>query len=331
MATNRRDIELLISARETTGRSFKQVTDNIDALNAKIAQQITQAEKGEISLQDLRKTQEELASAGRDLSAIQGQIDAYNRLVGTSDKVGAAAEAAKQKLADFKNEIASAEKVTAAQENKLQRLENAVARTSAAVEKNEADLRSQVEILNRAGIATDQLETAQTGVVNTARLIGAGLTQVNTAIDGYAANVARARDAEQQLAAQQGFERKIAEAQKLGQASRFVQLFGEAINTAKTADNQLAALSGFRAVGQMAAEASNDISRFVQSGQAMAVSTSQVAAGLRNIIDPGAPARTERAPWRPPPPDCGTYRRAHPAAAGPPTPLRDCCRRCSGS
>lgn len=290
MATTRRDIELLISAKETTGRSFKQVTANIDALNAKIGDQIAAAERGEVSLQELRQTQEQLAQAGRDLSNIQGQIDAYNRLVATSDKVGAAAEKAKNDLAALKEQVEQAGEATARQEQKMQRLENAVTRTSAAVEKNKADLTQQVAVLERAGIATDQLETAQASVVNTARQIGTGLSQVNAAVDGYAANVAEARTAEQQLAAQQGFERKIAEAQRLGQASRFVQLFADAIKTVKTEENQLAALTGFRAVGQMAAEASRDMSRFVEVGQQMSVSNSQVAAGLRALVDPGQAA-----------------------------------------
>lgn len=290
MATTRRDIELLISAKETTGRSFKQVTANIDALNTKIGEQIAAAERGEISLQELRQTQEQLAQAGRDLSTIQGQIDAYNRLVATSDKVGAAADKAKADLAALKAEVEKAGEATARQEQKMQRLENAVTRTSAAVDKNKADLAEQIAVLERAGIATDKLDTAQAGVVNTARQIGAGLSQVNTAIDGYAANVEQARVAEANLAAQQGFERKIAEAQRLGQASKFVQLFGDAINTVKVADNQLAALTGFRAVGQMAVEASRDMSRFVETGQTMAVTSSQVAAGLRALVDPGGAA-----------------------------------------
>ena len=290
MATTRRDIELLISAKETTGRSFKQVTSNIDALNAKIGDQIAAAERGEISLQELRNTQEQLAQAGRDLSQIQGQIDAYNRLVATSDKVGAAAEKAKNDLAALKAQVEQAGEATARQEQKMQRLENAVVRTSAAVDKNKQDLTEQVAVLERAGVATDKLDTAQAGVANTARQIGAGLSQVNTAIDGYAANVAEARQAEANLAAQQGFERKIAEAQRLGQASRFVQLFGDAIKTVKAEENQLAALTGFRAVGQQAAEASRDVSRFVEVGQQMAVSNSQVAAGLRAIVEPGQAA-----------------------------------------
>lgn len=290
MATTRRDIELLISAKETTGRSFKQVTANIDALNAKIGDQIAAAERGEVSLQELRQTQEQLAQAGRDLSNIQGQIDAYNRLVATSDKVGAAAEKAKNDLAALKAQVEQAGEATARQEQKMQRLENAVTSTSAAVEKNKQDITEQIAVLERAGVATDKLDTAQAGIVNTARQIGAGLSQVNAAVDGYAVNLQQARDAEQQLAAQQGFERKIAEAQRLGQASRFVQLFGEAIRTVKVEENQLAALTGFRAVGQMASEASRDLSRFVDVGQSMSVSNSQVAAGLRAIVEPGQAA-----------------------------------------
>ena len=69
--TNKRDIELLISARDTTGRSFKDVTDNINALNQKIAEQVAAAEKGEISLNDLRRSQDALAQAGRDLEKPQ--------------------------------------------------------------------------------------------------------------------------------------------------------------------------------------------------------------------------------------------------------------------
>lgn len=344
MATTRRDIELLISAKETTGRSFQQVTANIDALNSKITEQVAAAQRGEVSLQELRQTQEALAQAGRDLSAIQGQIDAYARLVATSDKVGASAKKAEADLAALKAEIAASGEATARQEQRMQRLENAVTRTSAAVEKNKVDLTEQIAVLDRAGIATRDLDAAQVGVVNTARQIGAGLSQVNAAVTDYAANLAAAkqketqarqaaadaqrretelarleaaerkaladgevraqqdaaarrtaliaeiRQAEQQLAQQQAFDTKISEAQRLGDASRFVKLFADSVNSVAVAENQLSALTGFRAVGQLASEASNDISRFVQSGQSLAASSSQVAAGLRAIVDPGQAA-----------------------------------------
>lgn len=337
MATTRRDIELLISAKETTGRSFQQVVSNIDALNSKIAEQIRRAEAGEISLQELRRTQEELSQAGRDLSALQGQIDAYNRLVASSQKVSAAYQKAQADLAAYKASLDASGETTTAQANKLQRLENAVVRTSAAVEKNTTDLAAQAAILQSAGVAAEQLEQSQTGIVNSARQVGAGLAQVNAAVNDYATNAAAARDreaqgrrqaaelarleaaekkaalageiaaeraaaaqrtallgeiaaAEQRLAQQDAFDKKISDAQRLGDASRFVKLFADAVGTVTVAENQLSALSGFRAIGAQAAESSRDLSRFAQEGQSATVASSQVAAGLRAIIDPGAAA-----------------------------------------
>lgn len=287
---NRRDIELLISAKETTGRTFKQVTDNIAQLNTTIDSQVAAAQRGEGSLNDLRRAQEQLAQAGRDLSALQGQIDAYEKLVATQAKVGQSADKAKSDLAALQATVESAGKATTAQENKMQRLENAVVKTSAAVEKNNADIVAQTAVLERAGIATTQLDTAQAGIVNSARQVGAGLVQLNNAVDGYAVNLTQARDAEQQLSAQRGFENKIAQATALGSAAQFVRLFADATQTAAVAENQLAALNGFRAVGAQAAEASRDISQFVVAGQSMAVSTQEVAAGLRQILQPGAEA-----------------------------------------
>lgn len=287
---NRRDIELLISARETTGRTFKQVTDNITSLNQKIEEQVAAAERGEGSLQDLRRTQEQLAAAGRDLSALQGQIDAYRRLEEQQTKNIAASEKAKADYAAMQAELAGLEKVTAAQERRLAGMEKKVRTTSQALEKTTTDLQQQTEVLQRAGVATNALDSAQTQIVGSARQAGAGFVQLSTAVDAFSDNVRLAASAEQQLAAQNTFDRKIAEARQLGDASRFVQLFASAVGTVNAADNQLAALSGFRAVGAQAAEASRDVSRFVQSGQQMAISSQEIASGLRAIIDPGRAA-----------------------------------------
>lgn len=337
MATTRRDIELLISAKETTGRSFQQVTSNIDALNAKIAEQIVAAERGEVSLQDLRRTQEALAQAGRDLSAIQGQIDAYNRLTATTSKVEASAEKAQAALDAFRAKLAEAGTTTTAQEAKLQRLENAVTKTSAALQKNQQDLAEQAAALSRAGVAVDNLDQAQAGVVNTARQVGAGLSQVSAAVNDFATNAAAARDkeassrraaadlarleeaerkaalandlraqqdaaarrvallneitaAEQRAAQQSGFDAKISEAQRLGDASKFVKLFADSVNTVAVAENQLTALTGFRQIGAQAAEASTDLTRFSDSSGRASASSQELAAGLRAIIDPARAA-----------------------------------------
>lgn len=287
---NRRDIELLISARETTGRSFGQVGKNIDTLNKKIQEQIVQAERGEISLQDLRKTQDELSQAGRDLSAIQGQIDAYRRLEEQNKKNSAAAEQAVADFAKFKTELAALETVTARQETKLSGLERKVRTTSAAFEKSTVDINAQVAALNRAGVEVGQLDTIQQSIIASARTVGQSFVSIGASVDSYSDNVRRARDAERQFAAQNVFDEKLAQARQLGEATRFVQLYEQAIGSARQADNQLAALNGFRSVGALAAEASRDLSQFVTVGQTVDATTSNIAAGLRSIIQPGTEA-----------------------------------------
>jgi hypothetical protein len=288
--TNRRDIELLISARETTGRSFRSVVDNIDALNQKIAEQVAAAERGEGSLQDLRRSQEQLAQAGRDLSALQGQIDAYQRLTDQQEKNSVAARKAADDYQAMKAELAGLDAVTASQERKLAGLEKRQRTTSTAVEKTTTDLNAQREVLERAGLDVTKLDQAQTQIINSARQAGQGFSQLGVSMDAYADNLRQARDAEQQFAAQDAFDRKIVQARQLGDASQFVQLYANAVGMAKQTDNQLAALTGFRTVGQMAVEASRDISQFVTAGQTMAISTSDIATGLRAIIDPGSEA-----------------------------------------
>lgn len=287
---NRRDIELLISARETTGRSFRAVVDQIEALNRKILEQTEAAEKGEGSLQDLRRTQESLAQAGRDLSSLQGQIDAYRKLAEQQAKNSTLAEQAAADFNKMKTELAGLETVTVAQERKLAGLEKKQRSTAAATEKTTADLIKQTEVLERAGVEIAQLDAVQAQIVNTARAAGNGFVQLGVGIDSFADNVRRAREDEQRFAAQNGFDQKLAQARQLGEATRFVQLYAQAVGTVRQADNQLAALDGFRNVGRMAVEASNDISRFVQAGQTMAVTSSEIATGLRAIIDPGGEA-----------------------------------------
>ncbi len=287
---NRRDIELLISARETTGRSFKAVTSNIDALNRKIEEQVAAAERGEGSLQELKKAQQDLAQAGRDLSALQGQIDSYKRLEDQQKKNSVAAESAAADFAKLKAELAGLETVTAKQERALAGLEKKVRTTSTAYERSTVDIGKQAEVLNRAGIEVGQLDAAQTKIVASARAAGAGFVALGTSIDSYSDNLRLARETEQNLAAQNAFATKLAQARELGEASRFVQLYAQAVGTVAQTDNQLAALNGFRAVGQQAAEASRDVSQFVQVGKTMGIATNEIAQGLRNIIQPGTEA-----------------------------------------
>jgi len=290
MATNRREIELLISARDTTGRTFQQVASSIKDISRNIDEQVAAASRGEASLQDLRKSQEALAQAGRDLSNIQGQVDAFRRLSDTVSRNKDAFSQAEANLAKYKTELASLEKVTAAQERKLDGLERKVQTTGQAFRKSETDATAMSASLQKVGVDTAKLESAQAQIVSSARQVGASFTAINSSVDTFGDNLRLAQAAEQQLAQQTGLTRKIAEAQQLGDASRLVRLYAQAVDEVHLADQRLAALNGFRQVGAQAAEASRDVSRFAGDASRLATSSSEVAAGLRAIINPGQEA-----------------------------------------
>lgn len=287
---NKRDIELLISARDTTGRTFQQVASNIDSLTGTIEKQVAAASRGEISLQELRQSQEKLAQAGRDLSALQGQIDAYRRLEAQLEKNKAAVATAESAFTSFKAEIASSEKVTAAQERRLAGLESKVTTTGAALRKTETDIAGATASLKAAGVETAHLDQVQTQIVNTARNAGAGFSALGGAVDSFSDDLRRAQQAESQLAATSSLDRKIAEARQLGDASKFVRLYSQAVAQVGAEDQRLASLQGFRQVGQLAAEASRDVSRFASSGRDLGTASSEIANGLRAIVQPGTEA-----------------------------------------
>lgn len=290
MATNKREIELLISARDTTGRTFQQVASSIKDISRSIDDQVAAASRGEASLQDLRKSQEALAQAGRDLANIQGQVDAFRRLSDTVTKNRDAFAQAEANLAKYKAELASVEKVTASQQKKLDGLERKVETTGQAFRNTEQNVASMGAALQKAGVDTANLDKSQAEIVAGAREIGAAFSSVKGSVDNFYDNLRLASQAEAQLGQQTALSRKIADAQQLGDASRLVRLYASAVDEVHLADQRLAALTGFRQVGAMAAEASRDISRFSADASQMATSTSDVAAGLRAIITPGQEA-----------------------------------------
>ncbi len=287
MATNRREIELLISARDTTGRTFQQVSSSVKNLAQDIDRQAEAAQRGEAKLEDLRKTQQALQQLGRDLSAIQGQIDGYRKLADNVSKSKDAHQSAITALEAYRKSTESVEKLTAAQTRTLTGLEKKVESTAQAYRAAEGSVASAGQSLAKVGIETAKLETHQAQIIAQARQVGQSFITVGSAIDGFADNLRLAREAEQNLAASNALDRKIAEAAKLGDASRLVRLYAEAVDNVALADQRVAALTGFRQVGAMAAEASNDVARFNAQSEQMGTATSKIAAGLRAIINPG--------------------------------------------
>lgn len=288
--TTRRDIELLISARDQTGRTFNNVAQSIRSLNETIDQQVQAAGRGEIALDELRASQRALADVGRDLAGIQQQIDGFRRLTDSVENNNRKLSEAESALAAYRAELGTTGAETAAQERRLASLERKVETSGEAVRRSQADLAAQSQALEQAGVDTRNLDQAQEQIVASAREAGNGFTSLRGAISTYASDLREARNAERELAQANALDQKIAEATRLGSASQFVRLYAEAAQSAALADQQLRSLQGFQQVGQQAAEAARDTSRFTEAGQQFAVSSSQVAAGLREILQPGSQA-----------------------------------------
>lgn len=290
MATSRRDIELLISARDTTGRTFKNVGSALDQLSSKIDQQVAAAGRGEIALDELRASQAALTAIGKDLSAIQGQVDAYRRLSASVEDNRTKLATAEAALESYKAELGDLGNVTAAQQRKLEGLERKVETAGQALRKSEGALESTSAALQKAGVNTAELEREQTKIVSTAQQIGANFASLRGSIEAYSTNLQAARNAEAALNDQNALNRRIEDATRLRSAAQFVRIYADAVDQVHLADQRLAAVQGFRQVGVQAAEASRDVSKFAADGSRMAVASSEIAQGLRNIIQPGTEA-----------------------------------------
>ncbi len=288
--TSRRDIELLISAKDQTGRTFPNLVKSVGELSAKLGEQALAAERGEVALADLEKTQRDLASAAKELVQQQGLIDQFERQSKALSDAEKNAAALASEYGALKAQLASAETVTAAQERKLAGLETRSIAAAKALDLARATLATTSTSMSEAGLATANLDRQQAQLVQSATQVGTSLSVAGGLINGYEAHVRGLTTAERAATATQIGDQRLAEAAKLKQAADYTRFWTQALNDLEASEQRVAALSGFRQVGQDALEASRDISRFVESGQTMSIASNQLAAGLRAIIEPGRAA-----------------------------------------
>jgi hypothetical protein len=288
--TSRRDIELLISARDQTGRTLPTLTKNIADLSAKLAEQTLAAERGEVSLKELEQTQRSLAQAAKELVQQQNLIDTFKRQSDAMALAEANAEKLGNEYATLKAQLAGAETVTAGQERALARLEKQSTTAATAFQLTKTNLAATAAAMEQAGISTAALDRQQAQLVQSATEVGTSLKAADTLIGGYEAQIQSLTAAERAAAGVQIGDQRLAEANKLRQAAEYTRFWTQALDTLEASEQQLAATNAFRRVGTDAVAAAQDISRFVQAGATMPAATSGIAAGLRAIVEPGRAA-----------------------------------------
>lgn len=288
--TSRRDIELLISARDQTGRTFPTLVKNVADLSAKLGEQALAAEKGEVKLSELERTQRALAEAARELVQQQTLVDAFKRQAQALSDAEKKAQQLAAEYAALKNELAGAETVSAAQERRLASLEKQTNAAAAAFDRAKANFAETSAAMEKAGLSVNNLDRQQDQLVQSAKEVGTSLSAVSGLIDGYEDHVRQLATAERSAQQTHIGEQRAAEALKLKQAAEYTRFWTQALDEAQAAEQRLAGLTSFRQVGQDALEASRDMTRFVESGQTMQIATNDLAQGLRAIVEPGREA-----------------------------------------
>lgn len=194
MASERRDVELLIRARDLSSRTLKDVAGTIDRISAGIQAQAEAAQRGEASLDELKTTYQQLEKA---LKAIGSQEAAVNLFV----RISAQLEAAKQKAAaaraafdQFGQAINAAGAPTKAQQKDLERLGRSADAADASVSRIAASLERQAAKLRQAGIPIDQLAQAQDDLVGAGQRAASSLGVVERAIETFGHATRQARD-----------------------------------------------------------------------------------------------------------------------------------------
>lgn len=303
MATNQKDVELIIRAKDLSKSTLKEVASGVDKVTDALDHQVDAAKRGDVSLADLRESMKKLESAGQALIKQQALIDLYR-------KIGEQLEVAKQKSIDAAAAVekhsavmAAAETVTKRQEATLNSLTKASAGAEAKVNTLSTSLATQGDRLKAVGIDTKALDSAQNALVNTAQKTGVALGVVTTAVNNYNTELTKTRSVEKAVSDEAVFQKKLADASRLIKASDYVGMWTDALAKkdaaeAKTAqDNKLAqqAQEELNAFRQLADQANATAKGYATLGTAsvrLARANSQLGPSVQGIIDPSNQART---------------------------------------
>ncbi len=287
---NRRDIELLISAKDTTGRTFKAVAQNINELADTINRQAEAAARGELSLDKLQATQEKLGDVGKELAAIQGLIDTYEKLGGVVDRDAAQLAELQAKQAALTQTIASAGTATAAQERTLAGYEKRINSLSTSLAQNRTAFASQSAALEAAGLDANNLATAQAGIVAAATRVGQGMVIAKNGVQQFDAELFKATQSS--IRAGQAIDVSFAnKGLQFQENTRFLNaMVLEMERAEKQAKESAAALANFQQIGRDALQGAASPRAFVPAAGAEA-ELNNLANGLRAIIAPGQAAQ----------------------------------------
>lgn len=209
---NSKDVELRIRARDFSQKPLKAVTSAIEAMARAQEDQRKAAERGEVSTRELEASYKRLEQAGQQLLKLNALVELYKRQNASMTEAAQKTEALKEKQTLLRQEYENAAKATKKQETALARINKQVEQAERTEATRAAQVNRTSKELEKYGIATKDLGTAQSSIVNSVSNVNKVLQQQENIIATAPAAAAQNRviqglqqQAQQAIAASKGY------------------------------------------------------------------------------------------------------------------------------
>jgi hypothetical protein len=330
-ALSRRDIEMIFRAdTDKATRPIGDLAKEVKNLRGVLEEQIKTAEKGDASLDSLAATTRDLKKAQEELGTARGMLTALNGQVAALDKAEAKLAEATSKYAELKAQVDGAEKPTKRLTNSFEAAGRAVAVSTEAVARINAEVTDTRARVEAAIGPVENFQQSFASIADTSKEIARGLavageaaqefqTKINAGkaesglfeqlagrskllqeqiqyISQFEDRVERLRTAEAALASQEREEASVAMLNAVKRKAAVDDVLQgnaalEASFAALAADEQrTASVNAFRQIAANANAAAIDVTRFGASSDATATSAVRLADSIMAIVNPAASA-----------------------------------------
>lgn len=288
MATDHKDIELRIRARDYSQKTLDELVATLNELTDAQKQQQEAAKRGEVSASALEASYKRLESVGKALVSQHNLTELFSAQSRALDEAAAKTETARQRQQEFAASLASTENVTRKQQTEL----NKLARAVVAAEKEQQRASDRLDVttgrLERQGIASNRLVESQQKIAQSVRTVNQSLERQDAALDTVEDDLRRAKAATDAKAAAdrqaaQAIDAAVKMSDRLASAGR--KIIAQAEAEAKAQEEVRASLNAAadEAIGM--AKGYDTLARSVNN-----LRTDTLSKAVRGIADPAGEA-----------------------------------------
>jgi tape measure domain-containing protein len=202
MATDSKDVELRVRARDYSTKTLDEVTKALDNLTKAQDAQLGAAKRGESSARELEASYKKIESAVEKLIKQSALVKLYEEQAKALDEAKRAADEARTKQLEYAKSLEGIEKKTEAQAKAVRSLASAVTQADKAQTQAQNRLDRTGASLKENGIAADQLASAQQRMANGVAVGNAALERQEQALSTIEADIRAFAATEERVAAQ---------------------------------------------------------------------------------------------------------------------------------